>query len=123
MTYEPSTFKYRLLRRVYGIWFFRRAAPLLIIELIILALAMGFFTQYVFVERVVSNALASTLGNPFRILSYLWLAFIKTRKVTKVIVIVVLGGGIFLLRDVNRSILAYVAMRRRELFSRTPKEI
>ncbi len=109
--------KQRVLGRIYTIWLLRYAAPLFAAEIVAIVVAVVFFSRFVFVEEVVSNTLAASAGNPWYAMLYLLSAFVATKLITKAVIIIILGSGVLLLRDVNRSIIAYAAVKRDERFS------
>lgn len=112
--------KSRILRRVYGVWFWKYEVPLMIIEVAVLIVALSFFGHYVFIEKVVANTLTASLGNPFKVVVYLLAAFAKTRTIIKLIVIVFGAALLLFLKDVNKSLISYASMKRHQLF---PKKI
>ncbi|MEK7554884.1 MAG: hypothetical protein AAB518_02795 [Patescibacteria group bacterium] len=109
--------KQRVLGRIYHIWFLRYAAPLFAAEIVAVVIAAVFFSRFVFFEEVVSNTLNASAGNPWRAFLYLLSAFIGTTLFTKFVIIIIVGGGILFFRDINRSIIAYAAVKRDERFS------
>ncbi len=113
-----SQVRERIRNRIYGIWFFRYAAPLFLLEIVFLYAAFRFFSRFVFVERVVSNALLASLGNPIKLITYLWWSFLSTSFGTQLVVVFLAAAMFLFLREVNRSIVAYVAMKRSEFRSR-----
>lgn len=110
-----SNLKAKVMNRVYGAWFLRNTMPLLVIEVIILAVAVGFFAQFVFVEEVVSNTLNVSLGNPFKMIGYLTGAFFVASASTKAAIIAVALGLLMFLRDINKSLISYAAMKRSQI--------
>ncbi len=112
--------KSRILRRVYGVWFWKYEVPLMVIELAVLIVTLSFFARFVFVEKVVANTLEASLGNPFKIVLYLLVAFAKTKTIIKFIIIIFSAGLLLFLKDINKSLINYAAMKRQQLF---PKKI
>ena len=86
--------------------------PLLVVEIIAIAVAVYFFVNLIFVVKVVDNALGASFGNPFKLIVYLWQAFLGTRPEVKVIIIALVLVGLKLLRDINRGIISYALMKR-----------
>ena len=108
--------KMRIMNRVYRFWFLRSMLPLLVIELAVIILAVYFFANLVFVSQVVDNALNAALGNPLKLVAYLWQAFLGTRMAVKVIIVALALTAGLILRDINRSIISYLLTRRAQLF-------
>ena len=81
---QQQKLRIKVLRRVYRLWLFRRSAPLIIIEIFVGWIALAIFAHYVFVEKVVSNALLMTLGNPLRLIMYGVGAFGTTNTIIKI---------------------------------------
>ncbi len=106
--------KARVMRRVFGFWFLRAMAPLLIIEVIGFLIALYVFANFVFVGQVVDNALAAALGNPFKLVAYFWHSFLVARVEVKVILVGIAVAVGFFLRDINRGLIAYVMTRQRQ---------
>ena len=106
------------MKRVFGLWFLKSMTPLLVIELIAVIIAIYFFANLIFVSRVVDNAFNAALGNPVLFIGYLWDAFWGTRTEVQAIIIILFLGFGMLLRDINRSIISYILMRRSELLGR-----
>jgi hypothetical protein len=92
-------------------------APLIVIECLVLFIALFLVARFVFVESVVDNAFTAALGNPLKLASYLWVAFWKTRLEVQAVIIGLLVTVLFLLRHLNRSIIAYALTRRDSLLS------
>lgn len=110
--------KRRIMGRVFGMWFLRSTVPLLIVELVVLGAAFIFFARLVFVEKVVSNTLLVSFGNPFKMAGYLLDSFFATRPATKFVIIALFAVLVLLLRDINKSIIAYVSMKRSQMFNK-----
>jgi hypothetical protein len=102
------------MNRVFRSWLLKRTIPLLIFEIAAGWIGLSVFAQFVFVEKVVSNALTFSLGNPSRLLGYGFDAFLATSPLIKGIVIIFAALVLLLLRDLNRSIVEYAAVRRAE---------
>src|SRR3989344_4982229 len=109
----------RIMKRIFGIWFLRHTMPLVILELIGLFVALSFFTRLVFVEKVVSNALTAAVGNPFKLFTYLVSAFLGSEFTTQAVIVILLAVVILVLRDLNRSLIAYLVMKRNQLTTET----
>lgn len=113
----------RIMKRIFGIWFLRHTMPLVILELIGLFVALSFFARLVFVEKVVSNALTAAVGNPFKLFTYLVSAFLGSEFTTQAVIVILLAVVILVLRDLNRSLIAYLVMKRNQLTTETVSKI
>jgi len=102
------------MKRVFRFWLLRSVAPLFLIELIVIALAIYFFANLIFVGEVVDNALNAALGNPWKLIVYLWNAFLGTRLEVQVIIAALVIAAALVLRDLNRSLISYILMKRQE---------
>lgn len=110
--------KHRVMKRVFRFWFLRSIMPLFAIEFIGGIVAVYFFANLIFVGAVVDNALKAALGNPLRLIGYLWISFLNTQWEVQVILVALFIASGMILRDLNRSILSYLVMRRSELLSK-----
>jgi hypothetical protein len=108
---EKTHLKRRVMRRVYGIWFMRSVLPVLALEVGILVVGIGMIGSIVFVEKVIANALTISVGNPVKFLSYSITAFMSTTALTQAILILLVVGGVFLLRDIYRSTVSYTLLK------------
>ncbi|MST04232.1 MAG: hypothetical protein EXS49_01520 [Candidatus Pacebacteria bacterium] len=115
---EKNLLKDKILFKIYGMWFFRRSAPLLVTELLIGVIAFYFLAKNVFIERIISNAFSSALGSPFKFVVYFLNAFWVSNFLNQLISILIVLSLIFLLRDINKSFVAYAAMKRKKLFEK-----
>jgi len=102
------------MKQVFNLWFLRSMIPLLLIEFLGLAVALFIFARVVFVGAVVNNALTAALGNPLRFIGYLWSAFLGAGILVQVLVLLLMVGLAFVLRDINRSLISYALMRHRD---------
>lgn len=112
MNKYQSDLKTKVMNRVFRFWFLRSMAPLLLVEIIVIGIAIYAFANLIFINQVVDNALSAALGNPFKLIAYLWNSFLITRAEVKVVIIALVLVGLKLLRDVNRGIISFVLMKR-----------
>lgn len=111
--------KTKVMKRVYGFWFLRSMIPLLVIEFLGIICALYFFARFVFIGQVVNSALIVSLGNPYRFAMYFLSAFLNARHIVQALIILLLAVLAFILRDVNKSIISYAVMRRREFLAKS----
>ena len=77
------------------------------LQAVIVGFALKLFANKVFVGQVFANAgvaANSGYGNFFK---YLFEAFFQTRPVVQISVLIILGLGALILRDIGRAILTY----------------
>lgn len=110
--------KNRIMKRVFGMWLLRSVVPLFILELIGGIAALYAFSNIIFVGKVVDNALATTLGNPFGLVAYFWRAFLAAQTEVQVIIVVIFIAFGLILRNINRSIISYALIKRGETYRR-----
>ena len=103
-------FKNRILWKIYVVWFFRRVAPLILVQVAILALVLKIFAKNVFVSKVLQNSGLAADGGYWTVLKFLALAFARSHLVVQVAILIIFSIGALLLRDIVRSILAYKSM-------------
>lgn len=101
--------KSRILFRVYAIWFLRRIVPLVVIQIIGLVMALKLFANNIFVSKVFQNAELVAGENLWNILKYLVLAFLQTRFIIQILVLLGLGIGALILRDIGRALMTYIS--------------
>ncbi len=115
---EKNLLKDKILFKIYGMWFFRRSAPLLAVEIIVGIFAFYCLSKNIFIERVFSNAFSAALGSPFKFVMYFINAFLVSKFLNQVISVLIVVSLVFLLRDINKSFVAYAAMKRKKLFEK-----
>ncbi len=99
--------------RVYGIWFLRRVLPVVIFEILFIALAINLFAESVFIARVIENAAGVIADSPVELFSFLWAAFWNSRLEVKLEVATAFLMGVLFLWSIKRAIVSYEIIRRR----------
>lgn len=99
------------MRRVYGVWFLRSVLPVFTLEIGAFVVSLSIIKNLVFVERVIANALTSSFGNPFKIITYGISAFFGTSVSIQLISLVLIAGTIFFIRDIYRSAVSYALLK------------
>lgn len=99
---SPSV-KKRVMRKVYGIWMMRMAAPIVFLELPIFLGALYLSAKLIFVERVLENMAASVSGMS-EAMRFIGSAFAHTHWETQLVLSVGLIISAMLARDLLRSI-------------------
>lgn len=102
--------KKRILARVYISWFIKRVIPLIIIQVLALAMALKLFAKNVFISRVLQNASVAADSGYLVFSKYLLISFLNTRPIIQTCILVGLGIGALLIRDFIRSLMTYRAM-------------
>ena len=102
--------KDRILLRVYLSWFVRRIVPIMVFQVVVLALALLIFSQNVFVAHVFSNVALVAAQGYGAVLVYLLASFMHTRPLVQVAILVLLGVIALLIRDAFRAVMTYYAM-------------
>lgn len=105
-------FRGEILRQVYRVWLFRRLAPVLIAEAVIVALFLYGLGRAVFVQRVAENALAVLFRDPAGIFQFALLAFVNAPIATKLLTLAFLGGVALVIRGVTQGILRLILIRQ-----------
>lgn len=98
-----SSVKKRVMRNIYGVWLMRVIAPIVFLELPALGVLAYFAARLIFVQRVLENLAtsASGIGDALR---FVGSAFIYTHAQTQLVLLLGLVVGIFLTRDLMRSV-------------------
>lgn len=110
--------KTKIMKRVFGMWLLKSVVPLFVLELIGGIAALYAFSNLIFFGKVVDNALATTLGNPFELIAYFWRAFLAAKTEVQVIIVVIFIAFGLTLRNINRSIISYALIKRGEIYRR-----
>lgn len=100
--------KNKILWRVYIIWFFRRIMPLMLAQVLVISFALKIFGQKVFVVKVLENAALASNSNYWEFLNYLASAFFQTRLLVQIAILLILGVGALILRDIGKILITYL---------------
>lgn len=104
---KVNNLKSKILWKVYLVWFLKRILPLVVLEVLVIVGALYALAQFVFIEQVVSNAFINSASNPWRLVKFVFYAFLSTHWFTKIAVVIFLGLGALLLRDFGRILASY----------------
>lgn len=91
------------MRNVYGVWLTRLLAPIVFIELPVVALSAYFAARFIFVQRVLENMAVSVSGIG-DVLRFIGSAFVHTHSETQLVLMLGLVVGVYMARDIMRSI-------------------
>lgn len=105
-------FRGEILRQVYRVWLFRRLAPVLVAEAVIIALLLYGLGRLVFVERVAENALAVLFRDPAGIFQFGLAAFVNAPIATKLLTLGFLAGVALVIRGVTQGILRLILVKQ-----------
>lgn len=100
---EAGVLKRRVMRRVYAVWFWKSAAPLLAVELVMLAgVAVGVLT-HISVRHIMQNALAASADARAFIQFFINNFFVKSVQ-SQLLAGVYAVVTFFFVRDIRRAI-------------------
>jgi len=102
----------KILIKVYIVWFFRRILPLMIAQVVVLGLALKLFAQKVFVGKVLENAALASDANYGEFFQYLLSSFLQTNLLVQVAILLILGIGALILRDIGKALFIYIGTLR-----------
>lgn len=104
--------KTTIMRRIKTIWFFRHVFPFLATELIISAAVLQQIANSVFVNHVIQNAALHTFDrSPIMFADFFFKAFLGTEMLVQALVLISLIGGMFLARDMARTLRTFVKQK------------
>lgn len=98
----------KLFFKIYLVWFFRRILPIILIEIAIIVAALKVLAEFVFVGKVLENAAIAADANIWRFFGYIIDAFFQTSFVIQAAILVGLGIGALVIRDIARAAIAYI---------------
>ena len=110
-------FRGETLRRIYRVWLFRKLAPVLAAEVIVISFLLYGFSRLVFVERVLQNGLNVFFQNPPGIFPFAVSAFLHAPAGTKMIIAGLVGLAALLIRLITQGVLRFILVRE-NYFSR-----
>lgn len=103
--------KNRVMKNVYTIWFVRRIAPVLILEVALFgALALG-IASAVSIGKIAANA-AHGIGDMRSLVGFFSSAFANTTLMVQVLAFSILAASFMLLRDMVRTSLYFIGRRK-----------
>ncbi|TSC95743.1 MAG: hypothetical protein Athens071426_422 [Parcubacteria group bacterium Athens0714_26] len=106
-------FKSRILWRVYLVWFFKRIAPLMVVQIVAIVLVFKIFAQNVFVSKVLQNIGIAANNGYWSVFKYLVLSFLQAHLIVQFSILLFLGFGALVIRDIIRSVLVRMVMKRK----------
>lgn len=107
----PSRFRGEMLRQIYRVWLFRKLLPVLIVEIVVLALIIYELGQVIFVQRVIENGMRVFFANPPKIFSFFLWAFVSATFFTKILIVGVALALALLVRHITQGILRLILVK------------
>ncbi len=98
----------RILFKVYTVWFLRRILPLIIAQVLFLVLVLRILASKIFFGRVLENAASAAGSSYWEFSRYLFGAFFQTSFKIQLVILLALGIGALVLRDLGRAGINYV---------------
>ena len=114
-------FKGEVLKKVYKVWLVRKLVPVLLVEVIILALFLYGLGRIVFIERVLQNALNVIFLNPPKILPFFAVAFMRTSVSAKFLGIGIALLVALLIRHITQGVLRLFLIKQNYFAKITPE--
>lgn len=109
---QSAKFNGQILQNVYRVWLFRKLAPVLIGEIILLSFVLYGIGQLVFVERVITNGLNVLFLHPAGIMSFGWDAFLHADTLTRSLTILIAVLAALVIRHVTQGMLRLILVRQ-----------
>lgn len=92
------------MRRIYMIWFIRRALPMLSLEAGVITFVLYSIANQVFVNNVLRNAVAHTFSrSPVMLADFFFHAFLNTEFIIQFFLVAFGIFGILLFKDARRA--------------------
>lgn len=108
---EQLNIKSRVMKNIYTIWFVRRIAPVLILEVLLFgALALG-IASAVSVGKIAANAVHG-IGDMKSLFGFFRAAFANTTLMVQMLAFSILAASFLLLRDMIRTSLYFIGRRK-----------
>ena len=107
----PSRFRGEMLRQIYRVWLFRKLLPVLVLEIVVLALVVYELGQAIFVQRVMENGMRVFFANPPKIVPFFLWAFLSAHFFTKVLIVAVAVAVALLVRHITQGILRLILVK------------
>lgn len=102
--YASRQFAKRVMRRIYAIWFVKRALPRLAIETAALYVIVSKVSELIFVNRILANAALHTFSkSPTALGSYFMNAFLNAEFLVQTLLVASIAALFFATRDLIRA--------------------
>lgn len=113
-------FRGDLLKQIYRVWLFRKLAPVLFLEVVLISLFLYQMGEVVFMQRVVENAATVLFNDPPQIFRFFVSAFTNAPALTKVMTVSVFVLVALILRHLTQGVLRLILVRE-NFFSKLQK--
>lgn len=108
---QQLNIKNRVMKNIYTIWFVRRIAPVLILEVLLFgALALG-IASAVSIGKIAANA-AHGIGDMKSLVGFFSSAFANTTLMVQVLAFSILTASFLLVRDMIRTSLYFIGRHK-----------
>lgn len=108
---QQLNIKNKVMKNIYMIWFVRRIAPVLILEVVLLgALALG-IASAVSIGKIAANA-AHGIGDMKSLVGFFSSAFANTTLMVQALAFSIIAISFLLLRDMIRTSLYFIGRRK-----------
>src|SRR3989344_6344866 len=98
----------KILFKIYGIWFLRRIVPLMLAQIVFLVVVLKLLAGKIFLSKILENAALASGSSYWEFFKYLSQAFFQTHFAIQIFILIVLGVGALLLRDLFRIAANYI---------------
>lgn len=119
-THTIPKFRGDILKQIYRVWLFRKLAPVLLFEVILISLFLYQMGEVVFMQRVIENAAGVLFNNPSHIFGFFVSAFTNAPMLTKVMTTSILVLIALIVRHLTQGVLRLILVRE-NFFSKLPK--
>ncbi len=103
----------KLLWKIYTIWFLRRIVPLMLVEIVFAVVVLKLLASTVFFGKVMENAALASNSSYWEFFKYILNTFFQTHVAVQLFILLILGVGALLLRDLKRVIFNYLKTFRK----------
>lgn len=110
-TIRSPHFRGEVVKKIYRVWLFRRFLPVLLAEIVVVALFLSELGRAVFFQRIVENSLRVFFNDPAAIFAFVFGAFRHTTVFIKVLTLGVIIVLALLLRHLTQGLLRWILVR------------
>ena len=105
-------FKGEVLKQIYRVWLWRKFFPILLIEVGVISFILYELAKSIFLQRVLENAMNIFFQDPPHIFSFFISAFVITGFITKILVLAMIVGLVFVIRHITQGLLRFILVRQ-----------
>ncbi|QQG45564.1 MAG: hypothetical protein HYW89_01385 [Candidatus Sungiibacteriota bacterium] len=114
----PPNFRGQVVQKIYRVWLLRKFLPVLVAEIVVFSLLLYYLGRFVFVQRILENALRVFFTNPTEIFVFLTSAFTHATVAAKVLGVGVVVLLALVIRQLTQGVLRFILVKE-NYFSRT----